>query len=173
MMFIRLFSPINLLLFFLLSGVLNLPAVAVGIFLGGLLMRRYKLSVVSGAQLSFATSFMGYLLLLLQFGTKCDNRPVAGLTVSYNGSALRQRAKIQPWLYSFLTINLISSQFFNHLSSGHRVYHSMERWSFQSVTETALARQMSGILFVQTRESLMSRHAWQAASAQADAARTQ
>uniref|UniRef100_A0A3B3VSN5 Solute carrier organic anion transporter family member n=1 Tax=Poecilia latipinna TaxID=48699 RepID=A0A3B3VSN5_9TELE len=71
-----------------LIGVLNLPAVAVGIFLGGLLMRRYKLSVVSGAQLSFATSFMGYLLLLLQFGTKCDNRPVAGLTVSYNGSML-------------------------------------------------------------------------------------
>uniref|UniRef100_A0A3B3XG76 Solute carrier organic anion transporter family member n=1 Tax=Poecilia mexicana TaxID=48701 RepID=A0A3B3XG76_9TELE len=69
-----------------LIGVLNLPAVAVGIFLGGLLMRRYKLSVVSGAQLSFATSFMGYLLLLLQFGTKCDNRPVAGLTVSYNGT---------------------------------------------------------------------------------------
>ncbi|XP_036066182.1 solute carrier organic anion transporter family member 1C1 isoform X1 [Oryzias melastigma] len=69
-----------------LIGVLNLPAVAVGIFLGGLLMRRYKLSVVSGAQLSFATSFMAYLLLLLQFGTKCDNIPVAGLTVSYNGT---------------------------------------------------------------------------------------
>uniref|UniRef100_A0A8C7XN65 Solute carrier organic anion transporter family member n=1 Tax=Oryzias sinensis TaxID=183150 RepID=A0A8C7XN65_9TELE len=69
-----------------LIGMLNLPAVAVGIFLGGLLMRRYKLSVVSGAQLSFASSFMGYLLLLLQFGTKCDNIPVAGLTVSYNGT---------------------------------------------------------------------------------------
>ncbi|XP_072233910.1 solute carrier organic anion transporter family member 1C1-like [Leuresthes tenuis] len=69
-----------------LIGVVNLPAVAVGIFLGGLLMRRYKLSVVSGAQLSFATSFLGYLLLLLQFGTKCDNIPVAGLTVSYNGT---------------------------------------------------------------------------------------
>ncbi|KAM4569493.1 solute carrier organic anion transporter family member 1C1 isoform 1-T2 [Odontesthes bonariensis] len=69
-----------------LIGVVNLPAVAVGIFLGGLLMRRYKLSVVSGAQLSFATSFVGYLLLLLQFGTKCDNVPVAGLTVSYNGT---------------------------------------------------------------------------------------
>lgn len=72
-----------------LVGVLNLPAVAVGIFLGGLLMKRYKLSLVSGAQLSFATSFMAYLLLLLQFGTKCDNIPVAGLTVSYNGSVLR------------------------------------------------------------------------------------
>ncbi|XP_045928281.1 solute carrier organic anion transporter family member 1C1-like isoform X2 [Micropterus dolomieu] len=69
-----------------LIGVLNLPAVAVGIFLGGLLMKRYKLSLVSGAQLSFATSFMAYLLLLLQFGTKCDNIPVAGLTVSYNGT---------------------------------------------------------------------------------------
>lgn len=72
------------------SGVLNLPAVAIGIFLGGLLMKRYKLSVVSGAQLSFATSFMSYLLMLLQFGTKCDNIPIAGLTVSYNGSVLRQ-----------------------------------------------------------------------------------
>ncbi|KAG7215941.1 hypothetical protein INR49_031537 [Caranx melampygus] len=39
-----------------------------------------------GAQLSFATSFMAYLLLLLQFGTKCDNIPVAGLTISYNGT---------------------------------------------------------------------------------------
>ncbi|TMS02875.1 Solute carrier organic anion transporter family member 1C1 [Larimichthys crocea] len=69
-----------------LIGVLNLPVVAVGIFLGGLLMKRYKLSLVSGAQLSFATSFMSYLLLLLQFGTKCDNIPVAGLTISYNGT---------------------------------------------------------------------------------------
>ncbi|KAM6984746.1 solute carrier organic anion transporter family member 1C1-like [Aplochiton taeniatus] len=69
-----------------LIGVLNLPVVAVGIFLGGLLMKRYKLGVVSGAQLSFATSFMAYLLVLLQFGTKCDNIPVAGLTMSYNGT---------------------------------------------------------------------------------------
>ncbi|KAG9345643.1 hypothetical protein JZ751_008787 [Albula glossodonta] len=69
-----------------LIGVLNLPAVAVGIFLGGLLMKRYKLSVVSGAQLSFTTSFLAYLLVLPQFGIKCENSKVAGLTVSYNGS---------------------------------------------------------------------------------------
>jgi len=67
------------------AGVLILPVVAVGIFLGGLLMKRYKLSVVAGAQLSFITSFSAFLLLLLHFGTKCDNLPVAGLTVSYNG----------------------------------------------------------------------------------------
>ncbi|XP_065125388.2 solute carrier organic anion transporter family member 1C1 isoform X1 [Paramisgurnus dabryanus] len=70
-----------------LIGVLNLPAIAVGIFLGGLLMKRYKLSVVAGAQFSFITSLTGCLLLLLQFGTKCDNVRVAGLTVSYNGTA--------------------------------------------------------------------------------------
>ncbi|KAK7130267.1 hypothetical protein R3I93_019791 [Phoxinus phoxinus] len=69
-----------------LIGVLILPVVAVGIFLGGLLMKRYKLSVVAGAQLSFITSFSAFLLLLLHFVTKCDNLPVAGLTVSYNGT---------------------------------------------------------------------------------------
>ncbi|XP_076860857.1 solute carrier organic anion transporter family member 1C1 isoform X3 [Brachyhypopomus gauderio] len=69
-----------------LLGVLNLPVISVGIFLGGLLMKRYRLSVVSGAKLSFLTSFLAYLLLLLQFGTKCDNPRLAGLTVSYNGT---------------------------------------------------------------------------------------
>uniref|UniRef100_A0A673BLT0 Solute carrier organic anion transporter family member n=1 Tax=Sphaeramia orbicularis TaxID=375764 RepID=A0A673BLT0_9TELE len=83
-----------------LIGVLNLPVVALGIFLGGLLMKRYKLSVVSGAQLSFATSFMAYLLLLLQFGTKCDNIPVAGLTVSYNGSVTRTISHHSDTLFS-------------------------------------------------------------------------
>uniref|UniRef100_A0A668TDD6 Solute carrier organic anion transporter family member n=1 Tax=Oreochromis aureus TaxID=47969 RepID=A0A668TDD6_OREAU len=83
-----------------LIGVLNLPAVAIGIFLGGLLMKRYKLSVVSGAQLSFATSFMSYLLMLLQFGTKCDNIPIAGLTVSYNGSVTQGVLSSREMLFS-------------------------------------------------------------------------
>uniref|UniRef100_A0A8C9TZ23 Solute carrier organic anion transporter family member n=1 Tax=Scleropages formosus TaxID=113540 RepID=A0A8C9TZ23_SCLFO len=69
-----------------LIGVTNLPAVAVGIFLGGVLMKRYKLSVVSGAQLSLATSFAAYLLVITQFGIKCENLQVAGITVFYNGS---------------------------------------------------------------------------------------
>ncbi|CAF89837.1 unnamed protein product, partial [Tetraodon nigroviridis] len=69
-----------------LVGVLNLPAVALGILLGGLVMKRYKLSMVSGAQLYLATSFTAYLLSLLYFSTKCDNVPVAGLTVTYNGT---------------------------------------------------------------------------------------
>uniref|UniRef100_A0A3Q2XEI8 Solute carrier organic anion transporter family, member 1E1 n=1 Tax=Hippocampus comes TaxID=109280 RepID=A0A3Q2XEI8_HIPCM len=79
-----------------LIGVLTLPAVAVGIFLGGVVMKRYKLSVVSGAQFSFAVSLGAYLLVFLKFFTKCDNIPVAGLTTSYNGSVLLARR----WGYS-------------------------------------------------------------------------
>uniref|UniRef100_A0AAY4BF73 Solute carrier organic anion transporter family member n=1 Tax=Denticeps clupeoides TaxID=299321 RepID=A0AAY4BF73_9TELE len=63
-----------------LIGVLNLPVVAVGIFLGGLLMKRYKLSVVAGAQLSFLTSFTAYLLLLLQYGTKSSKPSTPGIS---------------------------------------------------------------------------------------------
>ncbi|XP_077400724.1 solute carrier organic anion transporter family member 1C1 isoform X1 [Vanacampus margaritifer] len=69
-----------------LIGVLTLPAVAMGIFLGGIVMKRYKLSIVSGAQFSFAMSLGAYLLMLLKFSTKCDNIPIAGLTTSYNGT---------------------------------------------------------------------------------------
>ncbi|XP_053718925.1 solute carrier organic anion transporter family member 1C1-like isoform X1 [Synchiropus splendidus] len=68
-----------------LIGVLNLPAVAVGIFLGGLIMRRYKLDVLSSAKFVFGTSFTAFLLSLLQFHAKCDNIPIAGVTVSYSG----------------------------------------------------------------------------------------
>ncbi|XP_062852545.1 solute carrier organic anion transporter family member 1C1-like [Trichomycterus rosablanca] len=81
-----------------LIGVLNLPAGALGTFLGGLLMKRYKLSVVSGAQLSFLTSFLTFLLILLQFGNKCDNVRLAGLTISYNGT--RQISSDEQALFS-------------------------------------------------------------------------
>ncbi|TRY58392.1 hypothetical protein DNTS_018481 [Danionella cerebrum] len=76
-----------------LIGVLILPVVAVGIFLGGLIMKRYKLSVVAGAQFSVISSFSAFLLLLLHFSTKCDNLPMAGLTVSYNGSVLNSHSE--------------------------------------------------------------------------------
>ena len=48
------------------------PACAVGIFLEGLLIKRYKLDVVSGAKLSFVTPFMTYLLLPPLSGTKSN-----------------------------------------------------------------------------------------------------
>ncbi|XP_077565697.1 solute carrier organic anion transporter family member 1C1 [Stigmatopora nigra] len=69
-----------------LIGILTIPAVALGIFLGGILMKRYKLSTISGAQFSFGVSLVSYLFMLLKFTSQCDNIPVAGLTTSYNGT---------------------------------------------------------------------------------------
>nr|XP_034984357.1 solute carrier organic anion transporter family member 1C1-like isoform X2 [Zootoca vivipara] len=66
-------------------GLINIPAVALGIFSGGLIMKKFRLNVLGAAKLSLGSSFFGYLLLLLLFAIGCKNADVAGLTVSYKG----------------------------------------------------------------------------------------
>ncbi|XP_064417467.1 solute carrier organic anion transporter family member 1C1 isoform X4 [Latimeria chalumnae] len=66
-------------------GLTALPAVAIGIFLGGFLMKKFNLSIISAAKLSFGTSFFAYLLSFSFFAMSCSNSEVAGLTVSYEG----------------------------------------------------------------------------------------
>uniref|UniRef100_A0A8C4RIH4 Solute carrier organic anion transporter family member n=1 Tax=Erpetoichthys calabaricus TaxID=27687 RepID=A0A8C4RIH4_ERPCA len=68
-----------------LIGIIQLPVVSAGIFTGGLIMKKYKLSVVGAAQLSFGASLVGYVFLISQMGITCDNSNVAGLTVTYDG----------------------------------------------------------------------------------------
>ncbi|XP_053798885.1 solute carrier organic anion transporter family member 1C1 isoform X1 [Vidua chalybeata] len=67
-------------------GLINIPAVAFGIFSGGLIMKRFGVGVLGAAKLSLGSSFFGYLLLLSLFALGCENSEVAGLTVSYHGS---------------------------------------------------------------------------------------
>ncbi|XP_039565506.1 solute carrier organic anion transporter family member 1C1-like isoform X2 [Passer montanus] len=67
-------------------GLINIPAVAFGIFSGGLIMKRFGVGVVGAAKLSLGSSFLGYLLLLSLFAMGCGNAEVAGLTVSYHGA---------------------------------------------------------------------------------------
>ncbi|XP_053833657.1 solute carrier organic anion transporter family member 1C1 isoform X1 [Vidua macroura] len=67
-------------------GLINIPAVAFGIFSGGLIMKRFGVGVLGAAKLSLGSSFFGYLLLLSLFALGCGNSEVAGLTVSYHGS---------------------------------------------------------------------------------------
>ncbi|XP_064417466.1 solute carrier organic anion transporter family member 1C1 isoform X3 [Latimeria chalumnae] len=69
----------------LAKGLTALPAVAIGIFLGGFLMKKFNLSIISAAKLSFGTSFFAYLLSFSFFAMSCSNSEVAGLTVSYEG----------------------------------------------------------------------------------------
>ncbi|KAM4743158.1 solute carrier organic anion transporter family member 1C1 isoform 2-T3 [Anableps anableps] len=67
-----------------LMGVINIPAVALGMFSGGLLMKRLKLNIMGAAKFAFGTSLIGYVLSMFFFAMSCENAKVAGVTVSYN-----------------------------------------------------------------------------------------
>uniref|UniRef100_A0A7N8XAY9 Solute carrier organic anion transporter family member n=1 Tax=Mastacembelus armatus TaxID=205130 RepID=A0A7N8XAY9_9TELE len=69
-----------------LMGVINIPAVALGMFSGGLLMKRLKLNVMGAARFAFGTSLIGYILSLFFFAMSCENAKVAGVTLSYNST---------------------------------------------------------------------------------------
>ncbi|KAM9846150.1 solute carrier organic anion transporter family, member 1D1 [Aulostomus maculatus] len=69
-----------------LIGILNLPAVALGIISGGFVLKRFKLGVIGAARLSMAASIGSFCLFAVQGFIRCDNSEVAGLTVSYEGT---------------------------------------------------------------------------------------
>ncbi|XP_036036608.1 solute carrier organic anion transporter family member 1C1 isoform X5 [Onychomys torridus] len=75
-------------------GLINIPAVALGIFSGGIVMKKFRLGVFEATKLYLGSSVLGYLLFLSLFALGCENPSVAGLTVSYEGC-------IQPQLKSF------------------------------------------------------------------------
>ncbi|XP_061637416.1 solute carrier organic anion transporter family member 1C1 isoform X1 [Phyllopteryx taeniolatus] len=67
-----------------LMGVINIPAVALGMFSGGLLMKKMKLNITGAAKFAFVTSFIGYILSLFLFVMSCENAKIAGVTLPYN-----------------------------------------------------------------------------------------
>ena len=67
-----------------IPGVINIPAVALGVFSGSLLMKRLKLGIMGAARFAFGTSLIGYFLSLFFFAMSCENAMVAGVTTSYN-----------------------------------------------------------------------------------------
>ncbi|XP_061781975.1 solute carrier organic anion transporter family member 1C1 [Nerophis lumbriciformis] len=66
-----------------LMGVINIPAVALGIFSGGLLMKKMKLNIMGAAKFAFVTSLIGYVLSLFFFAMSCENAKMAGVTLPY------------------------------------------------------------------------------------------
>ncbi|XP_060050457.1 solute carrier organic anion transporter family member 1C1 isoform X2 [Erinaceus europaeus] len=69
-------------------GLINIPAVALGIFSGGIIMKKFRIGVHGAAKLYLGSSVFGYLLFLSLFALGCENSDVAGLTVSYQGNKL-------------------------------------------------------------------------------------
>lgn len=68
-----------------LIGILNLPAVALGVITGGFVMKRFKLGVIGAARVSITASLCSFCMLATQIFLHCGNAEVAGLTVSYEG----------------------------------------------------------------------------------------
>ncbi|XP_003470492.2 solute carrier organic anion transporter family member 1A2 [Cavia porcellus] len=68
-----------------LIGIYNLPPICIGYIVGGLIMKRFKITVKQAAHIACWLSILEYLLYFLSFVMTCDNSPVAGITVSYEG----------------------------------------------------------------------------------------
>ncbi|XP_073801949.1 solute carrier organic anion transporter family, member 1F1 isoform X3 [Danio rerio] len=69
-----------------LIGVTCIPAVALGIFLSGLMMKRFKWGLLASARVNLFTGVTMLLLAVPFFALSCENLDVAGVTVPYQGS---------------------------------------------------------------------------------------
>ncbi|XP_014687874.3 solute carrier organic anion transporter family member 1A2 isoform X1 [Equus asinus] len=69
-----------------LIGIYNLPPICIGYIVGGLIMKKFKITVKQAAHIGCWFSLIEYLLYYLCFLMICDNSPVAGITTSYEGT---------------------------------------------------------------------------------------
>ncbi|KAG9280429.1 solute carrier organic anion transporter family member 1C1-like [Astyanax mexicanus] len=66
-------------------GITSIPATCLGIFLSGVIMKKFKLDLLGASKLSFVTCITGFLFTVPYFALSCPNRGVAGVTVPYRG----------------------------------------------------------------------------------------
>ncbi|XP_065130799.1 solute carrier organic anion transporter family member 1C1-like isoform X1 [Paramisgurnus dabryanus] len=69
-----------------LIGVTTMPAVALGIFLSGVVMKKFKLGLLGASKMAFYTAIAGFLCTLPYFALSCQNIDVAGVTAPYQSS---------------------------------------------------------------------------------------
>lgn len=67
------------------AGVIVLPITIVATFLGGFIVKKFKLQVTGMAKFTCITFLSAYLFNLLYFASNCEVLQVAGLTVNYSG----------------------------------------------------------------------------------------
>lgn len=68
-----------------LLGVITIPTMASGMFLGGFIIKKFKLTLIGITKFVFFTSSMAYVFQLLYFPLICENKSFAGLTLTYDG----------------------------------------------------------------------------------------
>ncbi|XP_068962155.1 solute carrier organic anion transporter family member 1B1-like [Petaurus breviceps papuanus] len=80
-------QPLSKLNFLL--GVVTMPVVCISVFLGGFISKKFKLKTLGIAKLLFLSYTCSAALKVLLLLLDCERRPVAGLTVNYDGNDLR------------------------------------------------------------------------------------
>ncbi|KAI4899808.1 hypothetical protein NFI96_013761 [Prochilodus magdalenae] len=69
-----------------LLGVTSIPATCLGIFLSGVIMKRFKLDLLGATRLGFVACIAGFLCTVPYFALSCSNTNMAGITASYQRS---------------------------------------------------------------------------------------
>ncbi|XP_019593816.2 solute carrier organic anion transporter family member 1B3 isoform X1 [Rhinolophus sinicus] len=67
-------------------GSITIPTVATGMFIGGYTIKKFKLTLLGNAKYLLVINILSFILYLLNFALICENRLVAGLTVTYDGN---------------------------------------------------------------------------------------
>ncbi|KAL4612697.1 solute carrier organic anion transporter family member 1C1-like, partial [Arapaima gigas] len=68
-----------------LIGVTCMPAVSLGIFFSGIIMKHFKLDLLGAAKVAFVAAVGGLLCMMPFFLLSCRNTDIAGLTAPYPG----------------------------------------------------------------------------------------
>lgn len=66
-------------------GVTSIPPLALGMFLSGWIIKRFKLDLLGSARMSFFTAIAALFITIPYFALSCENTDVAGVTVPYQG----------------------------------------------------------------------------------------
>lgn len=152
------------------QGMINIPAVALGMFSGGVVMKKYKLGIMGAAKFAFGTSLLGYFLSLFFLAMGCENSKVAGITVSYNGWVMSRyifhmsywiMSNI-PFLFHQFFIWAVNNTFIFFMSSHaeRKAFLLRNRLSSLTVIPVACAPEGSGIRFVERMGSPTCLPAW-------------
>ncbi|XP_046509050.1 solute carrier organic anion transporter family member 1B3 [Equus quagga] len=70
----------------MLFGMIAIPTISIGMFTGGYITKKFKFTLLGFAKFSFATSLVSFSFHLLNFALVCESKPVAGLTLTYDGN---------------------------------------------------------------------------------------
>ncbi|XP_059258679.1 solute carrier organic anion transporter family member 1A2 isoform X2 [Mustela nigripes] len=86
-----------------LIGIYNLPPICIGYIAGGLIMKKFKITVKQAAHIGCWLSLIEYLLHFLCFLMICDNSSVAGITTTYKGCIKPEEKSLGVGLHTFCT----------------------------------------------------------------------